>query len=76
MKTTKTDEAKSEDDDLEEEHRKHVEGVLSVLYCRLSRAVVSSKRDYLSVIRSRVLFLVCRAIEKTRKSNTYLGSRV
>ena len=75
MKTTKTDEAKSEDD-LEEEHRKHVKGVLSVLYCRLSRAVVSSKRDYLSVIRSRVLFLVCRAIEKKRKSNTYLGSRV
>ena len=50
MKTTKTDEAESEDD-LEEEYRKHVKSVLSFIVVAL-RVVVSPKRDCLSIIRA------------------------
>ena len=71
MKTTKTDEAKSEDD-LEEEYRKHGKGVLSFIVVAFESSSFVKVR--LSFYYSRVLFLLCRAIKRGRKSNNnYLG---
>ena len=72
MRTTKTDEAESDEDDLEEEYRKHGKGVLSFIVVAFESSSFVKVR--LSFYYSRVLFLLCRAIKRGRKSNNnYLG---
>lgn len=52
MKTTKTDEAESDEDDLEEEYRKHGKGVLSFIVVAFeSSSFVKVRLDCLSIIR-------------------------
>ena len=67
MKTTKTDEAKSEDD-LEEEYK----NMLKVSFIVVAFESSSFVKARLSFYYSRVLFLLCRAIKDEGNTN-YLG---